>query len=144
VLPCVCSVFAVCLQCVAVCCSVFAVCLQCVCSVLQCVAVRCSSVFNVLHRKHIASHLIFKSNANGVSMCDMTHSYVGRDSCNTWIRDMTRSSPVDLQMVSIRGTWLIHMWDMTHSCEWHGSLLWAVWFTEMFLTSWLITRRDVT
>ena len=90
-------------QCVAVCCSV----LQCVavcCSVLQCVAVCCS----VLHRL-----MLHDSSKDMRDPWNMMH--------DTW----------DMAHVQHGATWLIHMWDMTHSYVRHDSFICAAWLIHM-------------
>jgi len=61
----------------------------------------------------------------------MTHSYVWHDSsiCVTWLIhmfDMTHSYDS-----SICVTWLIHMFDMTHSYVWHDSFICVTWRIHM-------------
>jgi len=61
-----------------------------------------------------------------VHMCDMTHSYVWRDSfvCVTWHIERVA---IDELATHVRG---IHMCDMTHSFVWRDSIVCVTWNNE--------------
>jgi len=65
-----------------------------------------------------------------IHMCDVTHSYVWRDSfiCVTWLIhrcDMTHSCVWHDSFIGV--TWLIHMCDVTHSYVWRDSFICVTW-----------------
>ena len=104
-----------------------------------------SSTWCVWHEPYI------KSLQKGV-MCDVSHSYVWRDSfmCGTWLIHMCHMTHSYVRHDSIICvTWLIHMCHMTHSYVWHDSLIcvtWLihVWHDSFICVTWLIDLCDMT
>ena len=112
------------LWCVVVCCGVLqcvAVCAVC-CSVLQSVAV-CCSVLQCFPACCSVLHYVAVCCSYSATWCS-AHVFT----CVTWlihIYDMTHSH-VWHDLFTFM-TWLIHMCDMMHPCVWHDSSTWQVW-----------------
>jgi len=69
-----------------------------------------------------------------IHMCDMTHSYVRHDSfiCETWLIhmwDMTHSYLLHNPCTCV--TWLVHLWDVTRSYVWCVSFMYVTWLVHM-------------
>ena len=99
--------------------------------------------------------VVWRTHMCGVArMCNMTHSYVWRDSFIfvPWLihmRDKTHAYVWHGPFSHLRHfsfmcvTWPIYMCDMTHSCVWHDSLIRVTWPIQS-LTSVLIYICDMT
>jgi len=71
-----------------------------------------------------------------ISVTSMTHSYVWHDSFA--VRAMRRSAAHVWHDSVIYMTWLIHMWDMTHSYVRHDSFICGTWLIHL----WDMTRSS--
>ena len=60
-----------------------------------------------------------------IHVCDMTHSYVWRDSSVS----MYVPAPTVGQWCK---SWLVHLCDMTHSHVWHDALMCVTWHIHMY------------
>ena len=84
-----------------------------------------------------------------IQMCDMTHLCVWLDSfiCVTWLihmYDMTHSyvKQSELLFVFMCVPWLIHMCDMTHSYVWHDSFICKTKRTLVCCAlAWVLSRK---
>ena len=63
-----------------------------------------------------------------IYVCDMTHLYAF--TCVTWL--------ITWELTQSRGdgNGLLHIYDMTHSCVWHGSFMCVTWLTYLHPHVW--------
>jgi len=95
--------------------------------------------FIMRNRTHLCVRHEFTSKHHVSSACDMTHSYVQRNSfvCATWLIcmcDMTHSYVRHYSFVCV--TWLIHTCDMIHSYVRHHSFVCVTWLIRCAI--WII------
>jgi len=102
---------------------------------------RCGSFFFFEYAAHVSSCVTWL-----IHMCDVTPSYVWRDSfiCVTWLihiydmahlytcihmYDATRVHGVHVSFFCV--TWLSHVCDLTHSYAWHDLFMCFTWLIHM-------------